>query len=211
MSLKTGSPNLSCSSILSCLLALRQCSISVMFYTTTAHSHVRVEPKDLKILTMTDISRLTPMQSWQTADAIWLEIHHEAPGLAEGTLNKRDGEGSPYTTLCFRGFISVTTHGYATVELSECFVHHHHEFSAHTAVQIYGLLSQDPRLSSRLTLNAPEKHHAGIPIQTTAKRRALTHRRVCPKDLVIFNATLCSTSPAVFEVPSTTATVGVVS
>jgi hypothetical protein len=108
-------------------------------------------------LTRLDISRLTPLLNSQTADTIWLEIHHELPELWKTPPHGDSSDEHEEITICLRGFISVTTHGYTTLKLSECLHKQPHGLSTNATVEIYGAL-WDRRSSSKSIWNHKDTH-----------------------------------------------------
>jgi hypothetical protein len=129
----------------------------------------------------------------ESADAIWLEIHHELPGLYESSTGADDtNEDYEYDiTVCLRGFMSVTTHGYATVKLSECLTQQHRGISTYATIEIYGALLDRTR-----TLSA--QYQKGYRVRTNGELVAC--ERMCPEAPTIFNATRSSSiSPAIYR------------
>jgi hypothetical protein len=127
----------------------------------------------------------------ECADAIWLEIHHELPELYESSTGADDtNEDYEYDiTVCLSDFMSVTTHGYATVKLSECLTQQHRGISTYATIEIYGAL-----LNRTRTLSA--QYQKDDRVRTNGELVA----RMCPEAPTIFNATRSSSiSPAIYR------------
>jgi hypothetical protein len=151
-------------------------------------------------LTRLDISRLTPLLNSQTADTIWLEIHHELPELWKTPPHGDSSDEHEEITICLRGFISVTTHGYTTLKLSECLHKQPHGLSTNATVEIYGAL-WDRRSSSKSIWNHKDTHADFELISySQADRDVVACERICPGAPPFLNAArLRSTSFAIYR------------
>lgn len=169
---------------------------------TIVNWHVRIDTDYLIPLTTSGVSRLMPLEDSQTADAIWLEIHHEMPSLVDESSHKHDEEDYLDTTLCLRGFLSITPHGYATVDLSECLTRQSRGFRTDTTIRLYGLLGQSPEDFYEPTSRFVSHYSSPLSSKKIPDTGNMVESRICPRAPAIINTTICSTSPVALEYQS---------